>query len=316
LSGCPKTADEQPNALKPTAAWNGLAGLLELRSRLHAWAQEDPRIHAAVAFGSTERTDRPADAWSDLDLLFVVDDEASWLGDLGWVEAITSSWIGLVNEAPIPDVHVVQVLFTGGYDVDLIPITRKHLAVIRNPDVAAELFGHGFRVVFDRIGAFDGLTEADGGVPAVTDSGVRPPSAKAFEEVVATFLYQTVWATKRLLRGERWRAHDDVDDYMRDRLLTMLEWHALSLGVDGVFPESRKLEAWIPPRVAAELPATFAQYEDASIAQALIRGHGLFRQLAREVAARSDFTYPEDADAEIEAWVRARLAESPLGAGA
>ena len=296
-----------------TATWNGLAGLLELRSRLHAWAHGDPRIQAAVAFGSTERTDRPADPWSDLDLLFVVDDEAAWLGDLSWVEAIGQSWIRLVNEAPIPEVHVVQVLFAGGYDVDLIPVTRENLAVLGNPDVTSELFGHGFRVVFDRIGAFDGLTDANSGVPVTTDSGVRPPSAKAFEETVATFLYQTVWATKRLLRGERWRAHDDVDDYMRDRLLTMLEWHALSLGVEGVFPESRKLEAWIPPRVAAELPATFAQYDDASIAQALIRGHALFRQLAREVASRWDFAYPDDADTEIDAWVRARLAESHIG---
>ena len=199
-----------------------------------------------MAFGSTERTDRHADAWSDLDLLFVVDDEASWLGDLSWVESITQSWIRLVNESPMREIHVVQVLFAGGYDVDLIPVTRENLGVIRNPDVTAELFGHGFRIVFDRIGAFDGLTDANGGVPVAADSGVRPPSAKAFEGTVATFLYQTVWATKRLLRGERWRAHDDVDDYMRDRFLTMLEWHALSLGVDDIFPESRKLEAMDP----------------------------------------------------------------------
>ena len=303
-----------PPASTSTDTWKGLDGLLELRSRLHAWAQGDPRIHAAVAFGSTERTDRPADPWSDLDLLFVVDDEASWLGDLSWVEAIGPSWIRLVNESPIPEIHVVQVLFAGGYDVDLIPVNREIVAVIRNPDDTADLFGHGFRVVFDRIGAFDGLTDANGGLPFATDSGVRPPSTEAFEGIVATFLYQTVWATKRLLRGERWRAHDDVDDYMRDRFLTMLEWHALSLGVDGVFPESRRLEAWIPQRVADELPATFAQYDDASIAQALIRGHALFRKLAREVAIRWDFAYPDAADAEIETWVRARLAESSLSA--
>lgn len=292
--------------------WEGLAGLLDLRSRLHEWAQRDARIQAAVAFGSTERTDRPADPWSDLDLLFVVDDEASWLDDLGWVDAIGQSWIRLVNEAPIPGVHVVQVLFAGGYDVDLIPVARAQLAVITNPDIGAELFGHGFRIVFDRIGAFHGLTGAYGGVPGATDSGVRPPTAQAFDSTVAIFLYQTVWATKRLLRGERWRAHDDVDDYMRDRLLTMVEWHALSRGVQGVFPESRKLEAWIPPDVAAELPATFAQYDDVSIAQALIRGHALFRRLAREVATGWGFAYPDDADAEIEAWVRARLAESSI----
>lgn len=303
-----------PLTSRSTPTWNGLPGLLELRARLHGWAQSEPRIHAAVAFGSTERADRPADRWSDLDLLFVVDDESSWLGDLTWVESIGPSWIRLVNESPLPGIHVVQVLFAGGYDADLIPVSRESIAVIRNRDVTAELFGHGFRVVSDRLGAFDGLTDANGRLPIATDSGVRPPTAEAFDGVVATFLYQTVWATKRLLRGERWRAHDDVEDYMRDRFLTMLEWHALSLGVDGVFPESRRLEAWIPPGVAAELPATFSRYDDASIAQALLRGHALFRELARQVASRWDFAYPDSADAEIEAWVRARLGESTLGA--
>lgn len=301
-----------PDSRSP-ATWDGLAGLLDLRSRLHGWAQSDLRIHAAVAFGSTERTDRPADAWSDLDLLFVVDDEATWLHDLDWVDAIGPSWLRLVSESPLPGVHVVQVLFAGGYDVDLVPVDRERLVSLTHPDTAAEMFGHGARVVVDRVAAFAELMDPTGTLPVAIGSGVRPPTATTYAATVTTFLYQTVWATKRLLRGERWRAHDDVDDYMRDRFLTMLEWHAMSLGVTGVFPESRKLEVWIPPRVAALLPATFAQYDDLSIAQALVRGHAVFRQLAREVADHWGYRYPDVADAQIEAWVRDRLAESPLG---
>lgn len=289
--------------------WDGIDGLLDLRSRLHDWARTDERILAAVAFGSTERTDRPADAWSDLDLLFVVGDRAPWLDDLGWIDAIGRSWLRLVNEAPVPGVRVVQVLFAGGYDVDLIPVDRELLAAFEVPDVAAEVFGHGARVVVDRIEAFGRLTNGTGTFPVETGSGVRPPRSDEFAKTVATFLYQTVWATKRLLRGERWRAHDDVDDYMRDRFLTMLEWHAVARGVVGVFPESRKLEVWTPPDVAAELPATFARYEDGSIAEALVRGHALFRRLAREVAGRWGFDYPDAVDAEIERWVQDRLAE-------
>jgi aminoglycoside 6-adenylyltransferase len=306
------TNADQPSAT-PAALWTGADGLIALRSRLHAWALHEPRIHAAVAFGSTERTDRPADQWSDLDLLFVVDDQAAWLDDLSWTDAIGQSWIRLVSESPLPDVRVVQVLFVGGYDVDLIPIDREHLVALEAPDVSAELFGHGARVVIDRIGAFDALAPTTDTGSVSAGSGVSPPSAEEFEAVVGTFLYQTVWATKRLFRGERWRAHDDVDDYMRDRLLRMVEWHALAVGVEGVFPESRRLEVWVPPEVASQLPPTFARYDDLSIAQALVRGQALFRQLAREVAGRWGFAYPEAADLAIDHWVRDRLAESTLG---
>ena len=293
----------------PPVSWAGVDGLLALRSRLQTWVRDEPRVQAAVAFGSTERKDRPADAWSDIDMLFVVDDEAAWLDDLGWVDAIGPSWIRLVNQGPIPDMYVVQVLFAGGYDVDLIPLDRQRIAVIKAPGVHAELFGPGASVVLDRVRAFDWLTAETLAVAA--SSGVRPPSSETFAETVAIFLYQMVWATKRLRRGERWRAHDDIDDYMRDRLLTMLEWHALAMGVKDVYPESRKLEVWIPPQVAAELPATFAQYDDHSIAQALVTSHSLFRRLAHQVADRWGLSYPDDADAEIERWVSNRLTEAP-----
>jgi aminoglycoside 6-adenylyltransferase len=276
---------------------------------LHGWARAADRIQAAVAFGSTEREDRPADAWSDLDLLFVVEDVTPWLDDLSWVDAIGPSWLRVVNEAPIPGIQVVQVLFAGGYDADLIPVDRNGLTALRIPKVAGEIFGHGARLVCDRVAAFDGLLDDTAAFPATTPSAIQPPTREEFAHAVSTFLYQTVWATKRLRRGERWRAHDDVDDYMRDLLLRMIEWHAMARGQEGVYPESRRLEQWIPDDVAAELPATFARYDNASIAKALVRGHALFSRLAREVADHRHLVYPEAEDAAIEAWVRERLRE-------
>ena len=303
------SGDQSRRAANGHPGWDGLDGLLDLRRRLHDWARSDPKVQAAFAFGSTERTDRPADAWSDLDLLFVVEEVTHWLDDLAWVDAIGPSWLRLVNEAPLPGIRVVQVLFAGGYDADLIPIDRQSLEVFEHPDVAAEVFGHGSRVLVDRIGAHDLFTNAPGDLQASVAPAVRPPRREEFEETVAIFLYQTVWATKRLRRGERWRAHDDVDDYMRDRLLRMIEWHALARGIEGVYPESRRLEHWVPPDVADELPATFARYDDHSIGEALIRGQALFRRLAHEVADRWAFAYPDAADAAIERWVRDRLGE-------
>jgi hypothetical protein len=88
----------------------------------------------------------------------------------------------------------------------------------------------------------------------------------------------------------------------------MLEWHALARGIEGIFPEARRLEVWLPRDVAERLPDTFARYDDRSIAEALINGHTLFRLLAHEVADHWGFEYPDTEDAEIERWVRDRLA--------
>jgi aminoglycoside 6-adenylyltransferase len=286
-------------------AWAGFEGLLALRDRAHAWARSDPRVHAAVAFGSTERTDRPADAWSDLDLLIVVDDAEPWFADLAWVDGIGPSWVRLVTPAPIPGIDVVQVVFAGGYDADLIPVDHRGLASLADPDVAAEVFGHGARIVFDRTAVVPPL-------PATAGPSVTGPTSASFAQVVSTWSFQMVWATKRVRRGELWRAHDDIDDYMRDRLLTMLEWHALARGVPDVYPESRRIEHWLPADVVAELPGTFARYDAGSIAEALVRSHALFGRVAREVAGHHGFAYPEDADVAIGRWVADRRAEMEM----
>lgn len=287
-------------------AWRGHEGLLALRERLHAWARDEPRVLGAVAFGSTERADRPADEWSDLDIALLVDDPAAWLGDLGWVDAIAPVWVRLVFPAPIPGFAVVQVLFAGGYDIDIIPFGRDQLATLRDPDVAPVVFGGGARVLVDREASLGWVSGVGNPPPPAA------PTREAFDHVVAVFLHQTAWATKRLRRGELWRAHDDVDDFMRDRLLTMLEWHALARGVPGVAPESRRLERWLPADVAAELPGTFATFDARSIAVSLVRSLRLFGRIGREVAVRYGYAYPEDAHRALRAWLVERLAEAGL----
>src|SRR5262245_41359463 len=171
--------------------WDGIDGLPRVRARLHAWARQRAGIRAAVAFGSTERTDRPADAWSDLDLLLVVDDAAPWLEDLGWVDEIGPWWLRFVHDAPVPGLSVVHVLVAGGYDVDLIPLDAERVDVIRDPQVAAEVFGHGARVLVDHDGALIELTGNDGDFQVEAGTGVRPPTSDAFDQTVSTFLYQT-----------------------------------------------------------------------------------------------------------------------------
>jgi aminoglycoside 6-adenylyltransferase len=291
--------------------WTGLEGLLDLRGRLHAWASTRDGIIGALAFGSTERADRPADAWSDLDLVFLVEDLGPWHTDLSWTDAIGPSWLRFLHDAPIPGIRVAQVLFDGGYDVDLVPIDAAGLAVLADPAVAGAVIGPGARVVRDEDGRLGAVAAA-----AVASPGVEPPEPAMFEHDVATFLYQVAWATKRLRRGERWRAWDDTAGYLRVRLLRMLEWQALARAVPGVFPDARRIEHWLPADVARRLPATFARPDAGELADAIPALLALYTDAAREVADASGFRYPAEAEASVGAWVRARLAEADgLGSG-
>jgi hypothetical protein len=102
---------------------------------------------------------------------------------------------------------------------------------------------------------------------------------------------------------------DDVDDHMRDRLLRMIEWHALARGRDAVDTEARGSERWVPDDVADQLPATFAAYDNALVAGSLMRGHGPSAASGVRSPSVGALAYPDSEDAAIEAWVRPRLEE-------
>ncbi len=61
----------------------------QLIEKFVAWARTRPDIHTAIVVGSRARADRPADEWSDLDIvMFVTDPEpyltsADWLNNMG-----------------------------------------------------------------------------------------------------------------------------------------------------------------------------------------------------------------------------------------
>src|SRR3712207_4474218 len=53
-----------------------------------AWAERQAPVRAAAVVGSRARTDRPADEWSDLDLVVVVTDPQPYLTTTDWLAQI------------------------------------------------------------------------------------------------------------------------------------------------------------------------------------------------------------------------------------
>lgn len=291
----------------PLPAWTGRAGLLALRDRVATWLLRTDWVQAALLFGSTERTDRPADEWSDLDVLIVADDDGT-IEDAVWPAQLGQVWISLVHDAPIPGIRVRQVLYAPGHDVDWVPVTWAMLE--RIPDEAwDDIAGAGARVIKDPSGRLAAAVARG----RVGGQAAAPPTEAAFTWMVDDFLYQTVWAVKRLLRGELWRAKDDVDHYLKQHLLTMLAWHALALDPDAmVHPEGRRLDRWADPTALGRLPDAFARYEVADVARAAGENLALFGDLAKVVARHHGWGYPADRELDIERWVTARLTEHRL----
>ena len=65
--------------------------------RFVARALTQPDIHAAIVVGSRARADRPADEWSDLDIVIFVTDPEPYLTSTDWLNNMGDFWITLTK---------------------------------------------------------------------------------------------------------------------------------------------------------------------------------------------------------------------------
>jgi aminoglycoside 6-adenylyltransferase len=271
----PGTEDSQPVA-RPQVA----AAYERIIDRVRAWAEGEDGVRAAVVIGSRARRDHPADEWSDLDLLVVVEDDAGYAEESGWTSTIGEPWFSFVQPTPDGRGRERRVLFAGGLDVDFAFIRAGEAAasLTADPAAAAVVLGRGMRVLVDK----DGFVARAGvsGPPMPPP----PPDQAAIDNLCADFWYHVVWTAKHLRRGEVWWAKGCCDGHLKGLLAQMLEWNATAMGRDPWF-RGRFLEEWADPAAVAGLRAAFAHYDLDDTWRALAATMDVFGDLARRTAA-------------------------------
>ena len=143
------------------------------------------------------------------------------------------------------------------------------------------MLGRGYRVLYDELGLEDALRELE---PL---AGPAPPDAAAFRQLASDFWYHALWTAKKLRRGEVYTAIECLDGYLKERLVTLLEWHARAVDptVD-TWHEGRYLERWADPGALAALERAYAHYDLRDVARALWETIDLFQGLEEETARR------------------------------
>jgi|HigsolmetaAR201D_1030396.scaffolds.fasta_scaffold07434_4 aminoglycoside 6-adenylyltransferase len=268
-----------------------------LLDRFVAWAHDQPDIRGAFVLGSRARTERPADDWSDLDLVVCISDPQRLLKSDDCLEALGTPLISFLEPAAAGGLIERRFLFDGGIDVDLIPLPLAMAQQFNEqglPEEVAEVIRRGARIVLDKDALLQRMMTLVGAPPAK-----QPPSPEAFSNLVNDFWYHAVWTSKKLRRGELWTAKFACDGYMKRLLLTMLQWHAQAThGLQSdTWHNGRFLEQWGDPRAVAALADAFAHYNEADVRRALFATMDVFRELASETAERLGYAYPQQADA-------------------
>jgi aminoglycoside 6-adenylyltransferase len=273
--------------------------------RCAALAQSRDDIRGLIVLGSRARTDRPADEWSDLDLVIITTEPQRYLEDRGWLSAFGPYWAAFVERQATDTGYELRVLFDGALDVDFIPVPLEMMLMPADqwpPDVVT-IFRRGYRIVLDKDDFSSRIAELFQLNPAL--SAITLPDEQQFLALWNDYFYHAVWVAKKLRRGELWTAKLSLDTGMKWQLLHLIEWHAKTQhGAEyDIWHNGRFLEKWADPRILEELRRAYAHYDERDLWQALFGSLDLYRWVAREVADHLSFTYPLDSDQQITHWI-------------
>ena len=250
-----------------------------LAAAIADWAREREDVRAVVVVGSQARTDTPADRWSDLDAVLFVDDPARLVDDEHWVGEFGTPVLTFLEPTAIGERIERRVLYEHGEDVDFPLVDAAKWRDLL--PTATVVLGRGYRVLYDELGIEERLQKLE--PPAAP----APPDAAAFRQLASDFWYHALWTAKKLRRGEVYTAIGCLDGYLKDRLVTLLEWHARAVDptVD-TWHDGRYLERWADPGALAALERAYAHYDLRDVARALWETIDLFQGLEEETARR------------------------------
>lgn len=259
--------------------------------RLIKTAKISDDVYGVIAIGSITRTIVKADEFSDLDVILVSSEPDEWRygnrpNNLGDIKInFTEPTIGNVIER--------RMLFDGNLDVDLIVFTPEQMKNIIEEGIANWVMNRGYIVLYDNMGLSEMLQK----YVTVEDSVVHSVmTEQEYLNVVNDFCYHTVWACKKLLRGELWAAKMCIDSYMKNKLLRIIEMYALSCNKDiDVWHNGRFLDKWAGDAITNKLRNCFGKYDKHDLSMALINTQKLFAELVEKTCANLNYAFPSKA---------------------
>ena len=285
----------------------------EFEQRIVEWARGQADLAALVQIGSRARVNGEVDAWSDWDYHLITSDPARYLGT-EWLAQVAPVWSAHVERTP-RGVSKLSAVFTGGHEVDFVPLAAWQMklvywamarpglaglfpaALLRGIANTRLVVGPGHRVVL-------GGAEWERRLAALAVPWPEPGfGTENFQAHCAAFWRHAVWVQKKICRGEvraamRWNQRE-----VMEHLLALLEEEARLAGRP-VRPEARKAEQWLDDRRLAQTAIPVAP-DQRTLARALLAEIALFEEVSRSVALGRGFTLPDDAA--VAAWLRAEL---------
>lgn len=274
----------------------------EMMNLILSRAENDAHIRVVGMEGSRTNQNIPKDRFQDFDVTYFVDDPALYTEDDTWVNVFGER---LIMQKPedmelfpaVEDGYSFLMFFTDYNKIDLTILPLTALEDYLNGDGLRE-------ILLDK----DGRVEEK---PTPTDKEyhIQKPGARSFDDCCNEFWNITIYVVKGLCRRELLFAIDLLA-MMRNELLRMLSWQVgsaygftFSVGKNYKF-----IGQYLPAEQWQALLSTYRTDSVENTWRLLFTCHELFRDAAKNFAAKYGYTYP-DYDENVSRYVRDMYAE-------
>ncbi|MET3697558.1 aminoglycoside 6-adenylyltransferase [Bacillus oleivorans] len=265
-----------------------------LTEKFVSWAKENDNIRAALILGSRARKDKPADRWSDLDVVIIADQPEALLFQTNWLAQMGNPCITFLEKTAVSDNVERRVLYDDGLDVDFSVVPSYFLKEMATSQEIQGVLARGYKVILDKDNVFKNMK-----FESFSLSEHQKPNLSEFLNEIHDFWYHAVWTAKKLRRGEILVGKTCCDQYMKHLLLKMIKWQVSAKAnwqnID-IWHGSRFFEQWVSSAVLEKLKSVYSRYEEDDIWQALHQTMKLYREIAVETASLLGYDYAHLAD--------------------
>lgn len=259
-------------------------------------AHQDERIRAVMLNGSRANPNAPQDIFQDYDIVYFVDNTASFINDPHWVEQFgpliimqTPDRIDFPERTEF-DRFAYLMQFADGNRIDLSLYAISALPQYESDSLSVMLL--------DKDNLFGTLP-----TPDESDYLPQPPTAAQYAHCCNEFWWVSTYVAKGLWRREVTYAQNLLELVIRKELFKMLTWQ-IGLQTDfAVNPGKvgKYFEEYLEPQVWQALLTTYADGDLENIWEALLTLGQLFRASALAVGRWGQFDYPTEDDQRVTA---------------
>ena len=265
-------------------------------------AQQDERIRAVYMTGSRVNPDAPKDIFQDYDVVYVVEETASFIREKNWIRVFGD--LLMLQEPDKNDRLDVNVDFDRSYAYLMLFADGNRLDLrLQTKDAMREEYGK------DKLAV--PLMDKDGCLPPVpppTDAEyhVKRPTEQHFLRCCNNFWWCLQNVAKGIWRDELPYAKHMFESVVRVELDEMVSWwigtrrdFRVSTGKMGKY-----FKKYLPTPYWEMYRATYSDANHDNFWDSVFAACRLFRTLAKEVADALSFPYPADDDANMTKYLK------------